>query len=107
MKNFRSEIMKEINTSSYLIPVKLDSEKDKYMLIHGYTGAMDIVSSKVLSAISSTNTDRLSDHTIQFLLKRGYLNLSAMDESSLLDVSANDCEHCSGWGACNFRGAGN
>lgn len=37
----------------------------------------------------------------------GILNLSATDDSSLLDVSANDCEHCSGWGACNFRGTGN
>lgn len=72
--------MKEINTSSYLISVKLDSEEDKYMLIHGYTGAMDIVSSKVLSAISSTNTDRLSNDTIQFLLKRGYFTTWSKEE---------------------------
>lgn len=34
----------------------------------------------------------------------GLLNLSSTDNSSLLDVSENDCEHCSGWGACNYRG---
>lgn len=29
--------------SSYIISVKLEHTDDKYMLIHGYTGAMDIV----------------------------------------------------------------
>lgn len=30
--------METLRTSSYLIPVKLESEAGKYMLIHGYTG---------------------------------------------------------------------
>ncbi len=34
-----------LRTSSYMIPVKLEKEEGKYMLIHGYTGAIDIVDS--------------------------------------------------------------
>lgn len=40
--------METLRTSSYIIPVKLESEEGKYMLIHGYTGAMDIVSESVV-----------------------------------------------------------
>lgn len=40
--------MGTLRTSSYMIPVKLESEKGKYMLIHGYTGAMDIVSESIV-----------------------------------------------------------
>lgn len=36
--------MENLRTSSYMIPVKLEKEEGKYMLIHGYTGAIDIVS---------------------------------------------------------------
>lgn len=30
--------METLRTSSYMIPVKLEQEEGKYMLIHGYTG---------------------------------------------------------------------
>lgn len=40
--------METLRTSSYLIPVKLESEPGKYMLIHGYTGAIDIVTESLL-----------------------------------------------------------
>lgn len=43
--------MGTLRTSSYMIPVKLESEKGKYMLIHGYTGAMDIVTEHLLEKI--------------------------------------------------------
>ena len=35
--------MKKLRVSSYMIPVKLEKEEGKYMLIHGYTGAADVV----------------------------------------------------------------
>lgn len=35
--------MKDLRLSSYTIPVKLEAEEDKYFLVHGYTGAIDIV----------------------------------------------------------------
>ena len=37
-----------LRTSSYMIPVKLEKEEGKYMLIHGYTGAIDIVTENLL-----------------------------------------------------------
>ena len=39
--------METLRTSSYIIPVKLESEEGKYMLIHGYTGAVDIVTEDI------------------------------------------------------------
>lgn len=36
---------------SYTIPIKLQKEKDLYVLIHGYTGAIDLISSEGLAAI--------------------------------------------------------
>lgn len=41
--------MHNYRVSSYVIPVKLENEDGKYFLIHGYTGAMDIVSEKLVS----------------------------------------------------------
>lgn len=35
--------MENLRVSSYIIPVKLENENGKYMLLHGYTGAIDIV----------------------------------------------------------------
>ena len=37
-----------------MIPVRLEKETGKYMLIHGYTGVVDIVS-------ESVSTDRTTD----------------------------------------------
>lgn len=45
--------METLRTSSYLIPVKLESEPGKYMLIHGYTGAIDIVTESLLKKIQA------------------------------------------------------
>lgn len=42
-----------LRMSSYTIPVKLEDEEGKYMLIHGYTGAIDIVSEELLDRVSS------------------------------------------------------
>lgn len=49
-------IMETLRASSYIIPVKLESEEGKYMLIHGYTGAMDIVSEDLLNSIMDINS---------------------------------------------------
>lgn len=43
--------MDNLRVSSYMIPVKLEQEEGMYMLIHGYTGAMDIVSENLLNEI--------------------------------------------------------
>lgn len=70
-----------LRTSSYLIPVKLESEPDKYMLIHGHTGAIDIATESLLKKIQSvaSGTDLLSE-MIDVLLKRGYITTKTQEE---------------------------
>lgn len=70
-----------LRTSSYLIPVKLESEPDKYMLIHGYTGAIDIATEGLLKKIQSiaSGTDLLPE-MVDILLKRGYITTKTQEE---------------------------
>lgn len=62
-----------LRTSSYMIPVKLEKEEGKYMLIHGYTGAIDIVSAELLHSIQANRKSQLTQSMIEQLLERGYL----------------------------------
>lgn len=69
-------IMETLRASSYIIPVKLESEEGKYMLIHGYTGAVDIVTKDI--AMNLTNTTKVdanlfSSDTLKALQVRGYV----------------------------------
>lgn len=73
--------MNTLRTSSYIIPVRLEGKEGKSMLIHGYTGAIDIVSEDLLEkikAISSPND--FSESTLQTLLKRGYVTTKTEEE---------------------------
>ena len=68
--------METLRASSYIIPVKLESEEGKYMLIHGYTGAVDIVTKDI--AMNLTNTTKVdanlfSSDTLKALQVRGYV----------------------------------
>ena len=74
-----------LRTSSYLIPVKLESEPDKYMLIHGYTGAIDIATESLLKKIQSvaSGTDLLPE-MVEVLLKRGYITTKTPEEECIL-----------------------
>lgn len=73
--------METLRTSSYLIPVKLESEPGKYMLIHGYTGAIDIVTEGLLEKIQTVASGAdLSEDTLQTLMKRGYITTKSQEE---------------------------
>ena len=73
--------METLRTSSYLIPVKLESEAGKYMLIHGYTGAIDIVTEGLLEKIQTVASGAdLSEDTLQTLMKRGYITTKSQEE---------------------------
>ena len=73
--------METLRTSSYMIPVKLEKEESKYMLIHGYTGAMDIVTETLLDKIKNISTvNVLPDNMITTLLKRGYITTKTQEE---------------------------
>lgn len=73
--------MENLRTSSYTIPVKLDKEEGKYMLIHGYTGAIDIINEKLFEKIKDYSTDTiLADNVKQSLTSRGYLTAKSKEE---------------------------
>ncbi|WP_223854925.1 radical SAM/SPASM domain-containing protein [Bacteroides sp. GM023] len=61
-------------------------DTDKYMLIHGYTGAIDIVSQNIISFLKNTHygfTEEecpLSTKTITALEKRGYITNKTQEE---------------------------
>jgi uncharacterized protein len=75
----------ELRKSSYTISVKLEAEEDKYMLLHGYTGAIDVVSGNVISYLDTMNhpgTEKVevSESTFNALRTRGYLTVKTEDE---------------------------
>lgn len=72
--------MDRIRVSSYIIPVKLNVQKDKFMLIHGYTGAMDIVSESLLSLLQGAEIDSIDKELVDYLVKRGYLTMKSKEE---------------------------
>lgn len=75
-----------LRKSSYVIDVKIAHEEDKYMLLHGYTGAIDIVGGKVLNYLDRMNSSAtdsgisLSDATLDALKTRGYLTTKSEEE---------------------------
>lgn len=73
--------MNQLKLSYYTIPVKLECEQDRYLLTHGYTGAIDIVDGNVwrqMEDFSSEST--LPEQSVQFLEKRGYLTNRSREE---------------------------
>lgn len=86
--------METLRTSSYMIPVKLESENGKYMLIHGYTGAIDVVSEELLARINALSSENdLSEDTLQTLLKRGYVTTKTKEEEYAYIVKIADLLH--------------
>lgn len=73
--------METLRMSSYTIPVRLENKDNKYMLIHGYTGAIDVIDETLLKKIKdySINTI-LTDNTKQTLISRGYLTSKSTEE---------------------------
>jgi uncharacterized protein len=69
----------ELRKSSYTISVKLESEDDKYMLLHGYTGAIVIA---YIDNINKPQPDciQVSEATLEALATRGYLTMKTTDE---------------------------
>lgn len=78
-----------LHTSLYTIYIKLQ-DSEKYLLVHGYTGALDIVQTHVanflrqggrIDDLGFENNTELNQATIDVLIKRGYLtNRSPIQE---------------------------
>lgn len=77
--------MKKLRILSYIIPVKLDCESEQYFLIHGYTGAFDIVGTDIKDFLFSNKFTTLekfpfSDILFNKLKERGYLTSKTKEE---------------------------
>lgn len=77
--------MKNYRLSSYTIPVKLDCEENKFMLIHSYTGAIDVINNQLLEFLKDREFITLegfpfSNQTFATLVKRGYLTVKTLVE---------------------------
>lgn len=78
--------MENYRLSSYTIFTKLEDTEDKYMLVHGYTGAIDIVTENVVFDLKSNANFLKSDEcsfstsTFNTLVKRGYITEKTIEE---------------------------
>lgn len=75
------EIDNVFKTSLYTIFIPLENESKEWMIVHGYTGAIDIVNNEIAQFLRSggvVNTTLESAYTfspksLEKLIKRGYL----------------------------------
>lgn len=91
---------KKYRTSLYTIFVKLDDEENRHLLVHGYTGAIDIVSNKaakflklggvILKQDAISGKLPISKQTFDNLTKRGQItSLSPLEEREHVKKLAN------------------
>lgn len=67
--------------SSYTITVCVDETEKQYMLIHGYTGAIDLISENLYSILNSfSHENEFNPEILQTLLDRGYLTEKTEEE---------------------------
>lgn len=77
--------MEKYRLSSYAISIELESEPDDSLLIHGYTGAIDLIDKSIVRfLIENPFFDRAllpcEESTKDALEKRGYITLQTEDE---------------------------
>ena len=98
---------RKLRASSYIIFVDLPGEREKMLLVHGYSGAYDLVSRKVATFIRSLEVgktprplygawtpapplegvvERPSEQTIKLLKRRGYLTERTVAEEEALFI---------------------
>jgi len=87
-----------LRASSYIVDVKIESEQNKHLLIHGYTGAMDVVNTTVLEYLKtgvdfSENAAPVSKSTFDILQKRGYLTTKTEEEEREYVIKFADLLH--------------
>ena len=78
--------MENYRLSSYAIFTKLKDTEDKYMLVHGYTGAIDIATESIVSCLKSNaqllqpSNCSFSENTFHALVKRGYITNKTFED---------------------------
>lgn len=78
---------KDYRLSSYTIVTELDHEPDCACMIHGYTGAIDVVNKDIVAFLESHNIFKKSDipcseTTQETLEKRGYITTRTAKEET-------------------------
>lgn len=74
---------KNLRVSSFIIPVKVDDKK--YMLLHGYSGAMDIVDEDIFIKLKENTTISnitIPDELLNHLIKRKYITTLSHEEET-------------------------
>jgi len=79
--------MENIRKSSYVVTIQLNDSN--YMLIHGYTGAMDVVSKRIVDYLTHYDSKKsncmVNQKDIDLLIHRGYLtNMTEEHEMDLV-----------------------
>lgn len=70
-----------VRASNYNLYYKLDNLQNEYLLFHGYSGAVDVVTEEVYQALADAEkVGQLSGEVVQTLLKRGYLTPKSAQE---------------------------
>lgn len=106
----------KLRASSYTIFVDLPDDKENMLLVHGYTGAYDLVSQKVATYVRSLEVRRPprplygvwtpapaiegevetpSDHTLTLLKRRGYLTEKTVEEEEEFFIKLANLLHTS------------
>lgn len=77
-----------MHTSRYLIQVELG--ESKFLLVHGYTGAIDFANKKVIEALQTNNFQDISTDILKLLSSRGYITSLPFDDEKIRMASAVD-----------------
>lgn len=77
--------MENLRVSSYIIPVKLENENGKYILLHGYTGAIDLIEENLATYLCKNEQVNAIDTIFSSDIKkrlhqRGYLTEKTEEE---------------------------
>ncbi len=75
-----------MRASSYVITVALPASNE-CLLVHGYTGAIDVVPRGVVTALRNGSFDLLLPKDLDALVKRGYITDKTKDEEQVWVVS--------------------
>ncbi|GIP08738.1 radical SAM/SPASM domain-containing protein [Paenibacillus macerans] len=75
--------------SDYTITIPLRDEQKEFMLVHGYTGAFDIVNDNIVRVLKNSKNHEelrknLHENDFNVLKKRGYLTTKTSEEESQL-----------------------
>ncbi|WP_163192152.1 radical SAM/SPASM domain-containing protein [Clostridium thermarum] len=67
-----------MRVSNYIIPLKTKGKNDEFLLIHGYSGAIDVVSPDIYELLMSAKENpeeltKLTHENLDILKKRGYV----------------------------------